>query len=275
MPETLENSPHIYVRFISSEYMLTLYFAAICARCQKFGIGHKCSYPREENLRNKKLPLLHPRPESLHPANDTLHLSTWLPQLIARNPSASVPGDEEERRYFELFREKVAHVICGYFETPFWTRLMPQMCHHEPAIRHEIVALSALFKSSTHEEDEQSGKDDHRKLAFLHQSKALSYLRASFSGDSQNVRLALITSLLFGCFENKYGNWQTATHQIYTAKRLLKEWRTARNSSGFTVTNYMQMPPVIDPEIAPALGRLEMHLMVCSSRFICSAMPQF
>lgn len=135
------------------------------------------------------------------------------------------------------------------------------MCHHEPAIRHEVVALSALFKSSTHEDDGRWRKEDFRKLAFLHQSKALSYFREGVSGEPQTVRLALIASLLFGCFEIMYGNWHTATQQIYTAQKLLKEWRTARKRSSFAMTNFAQAPPVVDPEISPALGRLEMHLM--------------
>jgi hypothetical protein len=60
------------------------------------------------------------------------------------NPSASIPGDDLERRYFQLFNETLAVDLCGHFETPLWTRVVPQQCHHEPALRHAIFALSAL-----------------------------------------------------------------------------------------------------------------------------------
>jgi len=153
------------------------------------------------------------------------------------------------------------YAICGYFETPFWTRFIPQLCHHEPVIRHEIVALSALYRSTTNEDDTVKHKDNYKNLAFLHQSKALNYLRKTLSGDSQTVRLALIASLLFGYFESMHGNWEMATQQLSSGRKLLKEWEAARRRGGVGVMK-SNTPPVIDPEIAPALGRLEMHLLV-------------
>ena len=101
----------------------------------------------------------------------------------------------------------------------------------------------------------------------MYQSKALSYLRESLSKD-QTFRLPLIASLLFGWFEAMHGNWETATQQIFNSQRLLKEWQTARRTSGFTMVNSSRPPPVVDPEIAPALGRLELNLMVRTLGFI-------
>jgi hypothetical protein len=234
----------------------------ICSRCLKFGSGHGCAYALKEILPTKKLHPLHPRPRKgivpIYPQRSLLSI---------QNPSASVSGDPEERRYFELFREKVAYVVCGYFETPFWTRFIPQICHHEPAIRHEVIALSALYKASAHEHDSRWRKDDYRKLAFLYQSKALSYLRESLSGD-QTFRLPLIASLLFACFEAMHGNWENATQQIFSGQKLLKEWQTARRASSSDIINSSRPPPVVDPEIAPALGRLEMNLMVRTLGFM-------
>jgi hypothetical protein len=34
------------------------------------------------------------------------------------NPSASIPGDDLERRYFQLFNETLVVDLCGHFETP-------------------------------------------------------------------------------------------------------------------------------------------------------------
>jgi hypothetical protein len=39
-----------------------------------------------------------------------------------------------------VFSKRVAYVICGSFVTLFWTPFILQLCHHGPAIRHEIVA---------------------------------------------------------------------------------------------------------------------------------------
>ena len=169
--------------------------------------------------------------------------------LGASNPSAAVPGDITERRYFELFREEVAFILCGYFQSPFWTRVIPQTCHHEPAIRHEVVALSALYKSSKSTSNAENGNETHRNFAFLQQSKALRYLRESLSGGNQTARLPLMASLVFFCFESLHGNWETSLQQLSSGRNLLKHCQTLGGDKK-ALRN-------IGPEIPQALERLE------------------
>jgi hypothetical protein len=192
-------------------------------------------------------------------------ISPYSSSIGKQNPSAAVSVHPEEQRYFGLFREKVAYVVCDYFETPFWTRLIPQLCHHEPAIKHEVIALSALYKSSVHEASPPEEKYEYRKTAFWHQDQALGYLRDSMSG-KQNFRLPLLASILLGCFEAIYGNWENAIQQLLSSQKLLKEWQAAREGGSLVGFNSSKAP-IVDSEVAPALGRLEFYLMVRSHAF--------
>lgn len=129
-----------------------------------------------------------------------------------------------EGRYFQLFHEKLAFDLSGYVEAPFWTRLIPQQCHHQPAIKHAILALSALYKSAlsskTHTVDFY---DRHVDFALVQQSRAIRSLRKRLSSERPQIRLALVVSLLFSCFEGFQGDWETATQQVYSGLNILKQ----------------------------------------------------
>lgn len=128
-----------------------------------------------------------------------------------------------EGRYFRLFHEELAFDLSGYFETPFWTRLIPQQCHHEPAIKHAILALSALYKSAMLSQTHIAKFDDeHFNFALVQQSQAISSLRKTLSSRRNQMRLALVASLLFSCFESFQGDWETARQQIYGGLNILK-----------------------------------------------------
>jgi hypothetical protein len=143
-------------------------------------------------------------------------------QLIA-SPQDPFSYDEVEGRYYRLFHEKLAFDLSGYFEAPFWTRLIPQQCHHEPAIKDAIFALSALYKSAISSKTNTANFDDeHIKFALVKQSHAISSLRKTLSSGQPQMRLALVGSLLFSCFESFHGDWETATQQVYSGLNILK-----------------------------------------------------
>lgn len=128
-----------------------------------------------------------------------------------------------EGRYYQLFHEKLAFDLSGYFEAPFWTRLIPQQCHHEPAIKDAIFALTALYKSAISSKTNTVNLDDeHVKFALVKQSHAIKALRESLSTGKPQMRLALIGSLLFSCFESFHGDWESATQQVYSGLNILK-----------------------------------------------------
>jgi hypothetical protein len=175
--------------------------------------------------------------------------------LLISNPTTSIPGDEIEHRYFQHYHYYVASDLCGNIDTPFWTRFILQECHYQPAIRHEILAISALSKSLM---SASNPDNEHLRFALVQQSKALKYLRHSLSGPLQNIRLALVAVLLIGCFESLHGNSETAALQICSGFHLFEEWQEASLNSYTKLAS--SIPTSIEDEIFPVLTRFRVQL---------------
>lgn len=175
--------------------------------------------------------------------------------LCTLNPSASVPSDEGEGRYFRLFQEKLAFDFCGHFKTPFWTRLVLQECHREPAVRHAILALAALYKSAASRIYDVEAGDNHLHFSLVQHSKAIRSLRQTLSDGHPQNRLAIMSSLLLGSFESLHGNWETAMRQVYGGLNILKYLQEDRTRNG------TQHLAIVDPEIRPTLRRLKLQLL--------------
>lgn len=184
------------------------------------------------------------------------------PALYIHNPSASLPCDEIERRYFELFHEEIRINFCGYFGTPFWTQLVSRECHHEPAIRHAIFAFAALCKSSRCNGDTAIVPDEHLNFALVQYGKAVRSLRQNLAEGVSCVRLALIASVLFGWFESFYGNWKSAAQQIRGGLNILRHLKGASNINTRKQRMAAQGLNSIDPELSHALGCLRVHLIL-------------
>ncbi|KUJ23578.1 uncharacterized protein LY89DRAFT_680308 [Mollisia scopiformis] len=219
-----------------------------CYRCQEYGAF--CEYkspqpraaapePTPPQKRCRGLVPIQPRPLQLVPS-----------------PSDPFPMDEVEGRYFRLFHEKLAFDLSGYFEAPFWTRVIPQQCHHEPTIKQAVLALSALYKSAISSETSTVNVDDeHVKFALVKHSEAISSLRKALSSGKPQMRLALIASLLFSCFESFHGNWETATQQVYSGLNILKHLSEDERQHATDSLNDIYL------EVGLTLRRLEMQIL--------------
>ncbi len=218
-----------------------LYF---CHRCQEYGAF--CEYVAAP-------------PKVTLPRDRGRHLVPIQSQSALQRISSfsdSFLGDQVEGRYFRIFHEKLAFDLSGYFEGPFWTRLIPQQCHHEPAIKHAIFALSALYKSALSSKTHTVNlEDEHVKFALVEQSQAISSLRNTLSTGKPQLRLALVASLLFSCFESFHGDWETATQQVYSGFNILKCLRKDKSQDA---TNDLGD---IDLEVGLTLRRLELQIL--------------
>jgi hypothetical protein len=101
-------------------------------------------------------------------------------------------------------------MLSGYFDSDFWSRLVMQISHVEPTIRHAVMAVSFL-----HEQSEASARaptfgsrilplvaDPQNKFALQHYNSAIRCLVENVdSRHDQAEELALLTCLLFICIE--------------------------------------------------------------------------
>lgn len=87
--------------------------------------------------------------------------------------------------------------LSGIFDPTFWTRLVLQATHHEPAIRHAVVALGAL-----HESHEVGSREEQCVFAMQQYGKAIRCLiKPIHEKQKQAADVTLITCVLFVCFD--------------------------------------------------------------------------
>lgn len=113
---------------------------------------------------------------------------------------------ERERRGFDFFRQCTIPQLSALFDSGFWTRLVLQTTHHEPAIRHAAIALGAL-----HECFEESVSNlkfsgqEQNVFAMQQYVKAIGLLVEPIQKRrKQAADVALMTCVLFVCFEVCY-----------------------------------------------------------------------
>lgn len=161
-----------------------------------------------------------------------------IPAVLYSTPAA-LPFNEQEGLYFQLFQEKTASELSGFFDNAFWSRYVLQECHSEAAIRHAVVALGALYKtlekscesppSSPLDISESVPADSpmrHWEMAVKKYSHACQELLLPHSQTTNRTRL--MGSVLLACFDSFIGHHKQAIKQIQTGLSLLEELRAER-----------------------------------------------
>ncbi|KAF4632937.1 hypothetical protein G7Y89_g5186 [Cudoniella acicularis] len=189
-----------------------------CVRCQKF--GRVCDGYAPEPSRARSLSQLQPR----------------VPSVGLYSPNVTIHDNEEESRYFKVFSERMAYELSGFLDgtigSSFWTRIVLQESHNVSSIRHAVIALGALSQAleSTPRPHLkvnviQDFDQKHHEQAVLHHLKGIKALNQYISSShAPQLRNALITCLLFICFETFQGGYSSCIQQIYGGLRLLRSY---------------------------------------------------
>ncbi|KUJ20340.1 uncharacterized protein LY89DRAFT_730388 [Mollisia scopiformis] len=192
-----------------------------CLRCQKF--GRVCDGYLPEPSQSRGLIQLQPR----------------IPSVTLYGPNTAIHTTEEESRYFQTFSEHTAYELSGYFDSAFWTRIVLQESHNVPAIRHAVVALGALTKSLETAPGPglkvnviQATNARHHEHAVLSHLRAIQELNQYISSEkSPQLRYALISCLLFVCFETFQGSYASSVQQTYGGLKILRSYYMGRPGS--------------------------------------------
>lgn len=170
------------------------------------------------------------------------------PALFAANPKraiASSTASELERRSFEFYRYQTASALAHTLESSFWTDFVLRVSHSEPAIRHALVAIGALYEGLV---PVQAGRlpssDTHLKVALSSYNKAIKCMTTENQLDRSNLT-ALLTCILFVCIELLQDNIAEALMLVQQGCGILKAYRT---NGGHTVQHQQAM---IDHQVIP------------------------
>ncbi|MCJ1478076.1 hypothetical protein MMC13_006751 [Lambiella insularis] len=127
-----------------------------------------------------------------------------------QNLDVRLPGSDKERRSFDFFRVQTLAELEISLHTPTWNRLILQLSHNNPIVRHAAVALGAIGErffihdvSTPHNQEANACHD----YGLLHYQKALGSLREHICRKGEDtISLILISCFLFICFEFMQGN---------------------------------------------------------------------
>ncbi|RDW71816.1 hypothetical protein BP5796_07850 [Coleophoma crateriformis] len=156
------------------------------------------------------------------------------PSLNLYEPSISTHANESEHRYFQIFCERTAYELSGYFDSSFWTVIVLQEGIAVKPIRLAIVAIGALSESLLNASDCGSRVNDIQAADLEHHRFAVSlYLKAiramnEYISDSKGAQLrtVLIACILFACFESFEGNDASSIGQLHEGLKLLRNYYT-------------------------------------------------
>ncbi|RDL42034.1 uncharacterized protein BP5553_02013 [Venustampulla echinocandica] len=199
-----------------------------CLRCQRF--GRPCDGYAPDASRSRSVSHIRPRSSS----------------TSLYSPTISIHGADEESRYFQVFAERTVYEIPGFFDgTPsstFWSQLVLQESHHVSAIRHAAISLGALSKGledappphlKSNVFQNISGK--HHEYAVLQHIKAIKALNQYISSSpSPQLRSALITCVLFICFEASQESKASCIQQTQAGLKMLRSYYTRKPQSRST-----------------------------------------
>lgn len=181
----------------------------MCLRCSQ--TGRKCDYE------NGHLPRVTDLQVQRQPLNNFTRLSYWC--------STSLSTKKDERWAFEFYFERVAPSIAGLLDLPFWRGIIIHMCHSEPAIWDAAIALSSRYYDKSESKDDfiplftddsvHGGTNTVRSTQAMEwYARSLSNIRSQIKAATINTQVALVSCMLFTCFEALYGN-PTQAYELY------------------------------------------------------------
>lgn len=193
-----------------------------CRRCTSTGRscdGYELESPiiRDNAMKRKGKRLLQPQKPAA--GCTTSLVSPHHPGLF---PHLSLTEGEG----FAFFRQYTASEIPGVFISSQWEQLVFQLSHCEPCVLHAAVAVGIMHRNSRGRcPSLQNGSifNVGSPFAVRQYIKSINYLRKRLNGprDPQCGQVALITSLLFICFEMLQGNRPGAMIHLQKGLRIL------------------------------------------------------
>ncbi|PQE06097.1 putative UPC2 Regulatory involved in control of sterol uptake protein [Rutstroemia sp. NJR-2017a BBW] len=168
--------------------------------------------------------------------------------------SVHIPGTTEEKRSFDFFLRNTAAELSGYYDSPFWERLVLAASAQKPSLRHAVIALGAL-----HEDFSRKGmvpsippaEDPNHPFAMKQYGKAMGALRRSLTNGKEDPLTALMSCILFFCFDSLRGWFESAMVHLQSGLGILRDMK--RSSTG----NH-----IVEDSIAPLFKRLSIQSIV-------------
>ncbi|KAJ4310671.1 hypothetical protein N0V84_010852 [Fusarium piperis] len=173
-------------------------------------------------------------------------------------------ANSDQRAYFDEWSNLTINFLSGGLgNSRLWTITMPQLTLQEPTLRYAAMAVGALRKASNVEFDASSPNDDlksenkHYLNAIIYYCEALR-LQSKARPSKEGLRTAMLSSLLFICFETQRGNMPAALKHITHGFSMLNEL-SACSEKAPDLVSIAPAPPALVQEILDCYKPLELQ----------------
>ena len=168
----------------------------------------------------------------------------------------------DQRAYFDEWCSLSVNFLSGGLaRTRLWTATMPQLSLEEPTLRYGAMAVGALRMAYTRESGQtgtvMTTTNKHYLNAITYYCEALR-LQSRAQPDREGLRTAMLSSLLFICFETQRANMPAALKHITHGFSMLNELATCAEKAPDLVS-IAPAPPSLVQEILDCYKPLELQ----------------
>lgn len=187
---------------------------------------------------------------------------SFLAPSLGRLTSISVFQDNREYSYFQYFQQEAAPQISSHFDRGLFNHVIIQSSWNEPSLYQLMASVGALHKAENPKSLNQSEIVNHRQYAFQQYGQALRRIQTRVSVDQypDTTRVALVASLLIYCFENLYGDLDSALKHLEGALRLMQK-QLAQSGRLYRHSSNLAPTPHLDDDLVAAFFRLDSGLL--------------
>ncbi|KAL3425930.1 hypothetical protein PVAG01_02721 [Phlyctema vagabunda] len=162
----------------------------------------------------------------------------------------TISGSAEERRGFQFFVEQTAPELTGYLSPDFWEYLILQASVAVPSLKHTVIAIGSLHESLMIQKGRMLLEGtEQNEFAIKQYSKAIGHLRRNLAAGSEQSITALMSCLLFVCFDSLRGQMSSALVHLTSGFKILQDSRGESQANDH----------IIEKNVAPALIRSSVH----------------
>lgn len=150
--------------------------------------------------------------------------------VICRPVNAYFPSRiPAEKECFDWFVIRTVRKLPGSYSSEFWSMILLQASHSEPAVLHASLALSAIHKTGIVNNDATSNME---QFALQNYVKAIGLLKPHFEAKQESSsRVILIVCIIFVSLELLRGHFGTARTHLENGLRIIKDSHESSPSS--------------------------------------------
>lgn len=165
-------------------------------------------------------------------------------------------------RGLDFFHHNLAAKLDGKFDSKFWSKLVLQLSHSEPSIRHAVSAISIIYQDVESSLQHPTGYVNANLRAHQEWNTAVRSLSIRIQEHPNSNLVPLVCCLLFTCIELLRGNIESSMFHVQNGFSILAALRynsdVAPHSGSNIVSNDRK---AIEEHIVPVFLRLN---VLCS-----------